>query len=248
MSPYKIIVRSPGWRNFDACTLGVSVNSPNWQGERFASILEFAAENFETIRIDVTDLLYRHNFMAEGLPAGDAAARAEGFGGLWLVRHQALIDACPVRPHVIRWGSWYRHPDYAEVLDGFQRVAAASPLLHAAIERDVDEFLQRQSRKPTEAKRQHSRAYLIEELAIFTLQARALSSLKIYPGNEPACINVVRRGLVPFAPRGLEREQYARVKFHTRGGHEAADSLLSTASPGRRHQPNTPAVDQLALS
>src|SRR5579863_10530241 len=84
MSKYKIIVRSPGWRRFDACTLGVSVMSPNWQDEHFGSILDFAAENFKTIRIDVTDLLYRHNFMAEGLSCQDAETRAEAAGELWL--------------------------------------------------------------------------------------------------------------------------------------------------------------------
>jgi tRNA-dependent cyclodipeptide synthase len=216
MSKYKIIVRSPGWRTFDACTLGVSVASPNWQGEHFASILDFAAGNFRTIRIDVTDRLYRHNFMAEGQSSLEAAARAEASGGLWLARHQALINACPVKPDVIRWGSWYQHPDYAEVLDGFVRASTESPVLRETIARDVDEFFQRQGRKPTETKRQHSRDYLIEELAVFTLQARALPSLKLYPGKEPTCINLVRCGLLAEAPRGLEREQYARIKFHTR--------------------------------
>lgn len=216
--------------DFEACTLGVSVNSPNWEDEHFGSILDFAAENFRTIRIDVTDLLYRHNFMAEGLPRRDAAARAEAFGGLWLARHQALINACPIKPDVIRWGAWYQHRNYAEVSDGFIRAATESPILRDAIERDVDEFFQRQGREPTEAKRQHSRDYLIEELAVFTLQARALSSLKLYPGNEPSCVNVVRRGLVAEAPRGLEREQYARIKFHTRSP-DARKELFVSASP-----------------
>jgi tRNA-dependent cyclodipeptide synthase len=242
MSKYKIIVRSPGWRSFTACTLGVSVNSPNWQDEHFASILDFAAANFKTIRIDVTDLLYRHNFMADRQSSLDAAARAEASGGLWLARHQAPINACPVKADVIRWGSWYEDPDYAGVLDGFVRASNESPLLRDAIERDVDEFFQRQGRAPTETKRQHSRNYLIEELAIFTLQARTLSSLKLYPGNEPTSINVVRRGLVAEAPRGLEREQYARIKFHTRSAEARMKLLGRTSAPTWRDssQPTSP--------
>src|SRR5450755_3044491 len=54
------------YRDRDVCTLGISAPSPNWQDERFASILNFAAAHFRKIRIDVTDELYRHNFMAEG--------------------------------------------------------------------------------------------------------------------------------------------------------------------------------------
>jgi hypothetical protein len=82
MSRYRIIVRnSPHWRDHDAATLGVSVTSSNWQGEKFASIMEFAAANFRVILIDVTDALYRHNFMAESAPPAQALARANSLGG-----------------------------------------------------------------------------------------------------------------------------------------------------------------------
>jgi tRNA-dependent cyclodipeptide synthase len=237
MSKYKIIVRSPGWQNFEACTLGVSVLSPNWEGDYFASILQFAADNFKTIRIDVTDGLYRHNFMAEGISAEEAAARAEASGSLWLARHQTVIDNCPVKPDVIRWSSWHRHPDYADVLDCFVRASRLSPLLHSTIELDVDEFFRRQGRTVSEAKRQHSRDYLIEELAVFTLQSRALPSLKIYPGNEPACVNVVRSGLIVEAPKGLEQEQYARIKFHRRSPDLRTNVLVSAMPPAHPVRP-----------
>jgi tRNA-dependent cyclodipeptide synthase len=231
MSPYKIIIRnSPGWRSFEACTLGVSVTSPNWQDDRFASILEFAEEHFKSIRIDVTDLLYRHNFMGEGLPMREAEARANALGAGWLERHHAMIDACPVKPEVIRWGQWYRHPDYASVLDGFHAAYSASGIFRDAVENDVDGFYRRQGREPMPAERQHSREYLIEEVAVATLQGRALPSLKLYPGDDLLCLNVVRRGLVPGAPRGLEREQFAKVKFHTRGM-AAAQELCTRAQP-----------------
>jgi len=135
----------------------VSVTSPNWQDEHFASILDFAAEHFKVIRIDVTDLLYRHNFMAEGLSPTDAQAQASALGALWLARHQPIINACAVRPEVIRWGQWYDHADYGTVLYGFRRACAESPTLRAAIESDVEGFFRRQQRTPTDTDRQHSR-------------------------------------------------------------------------------------------
>jgi hypothetical protein len=51
---------------------------------------------------------------------------------------------------------------------------------------------------------------------VITLQARELPCVKLYPGDELACLNLVRRGLVAAAPCGLEREQFAKVKFETR--------------------------------
>jgi tRNA-dependent cyclodipeptide synthase len=217
MSKYKIIVRSPGWRAFTACTLGVSVMSPNWQNDYFASILAFAAANFQTIRIDLTDALYRHNFMAQGFLPVEAAARADAIGAAWLERHQHMIEASTVTPDVIRWSQWHRHSDYDTVLEAVTRAYDTSPMFRDAVESDVSEFCRRQGRQATASGCRHSRDYLLEEVAVFTLEARALPSLKLYPGDEPMCVNIVRRGLVPEAPRGLEREQYAKVKFHTRG-------------------------------
>jgi tRNA-dependent cyclodipeptide synthase len=241
MTTYKIIVRnSPGWHSFEACTLGVSVTSPNWQGEYFASILDFAAAHFKTIRIDVTDQLTRHNLMAQGLPANDAAAQANRLGALWLERHHALIDACAVKPDVIRWGQWCQHPDYETVLEQFKRAHdILSPVLRDAVKSDTEGFLRRQGREPTDMERKHGRDYLIEEVAVNTLQARELSSLKLYPGDELLCLSVVRRGLVPDAPRGLEREQFAKVKFHTRGALKPANDLVHPPAPNR-----TPRVDR----
>jgi tRNA-dependent cyclodipeptide synthase len=217
MNRYKIVVRSsPGWRNFEAATLGVSAPSPNWQDRKFAAILGFAAANFKTIRIDVTDALYRHSFMADGMAPAVAAARANTMGALWLAKHQDIIDACPVKPQVIRWAGWHRHPDFATTLAGFQRAHHLSPVLRGAVDDDIKEFYRRKERAPSLIEAEHSRNYLIEELAVISLQARELPSVKLYPGDELRCLHVVRHGLVPEAPRGLEREQFARIKIETR--------------------------------
>ena len=217
MTPYKIIVRhSPNWRKQTAATLGVSVNSPNWQDDKFASIMEFAATNFQTVRIDVTDALYRHGFMAEGMPKDKALAHANSLGALWLARHDDIIHSCPVKPIVVRWAEWYNHPEYERTLSGFQKAYETNPLLKDAIHDDVMEFYRRKGRVPSTREHEGSRNYFIEELAVITLQARELPSLKIYPGDELRCLNVVRSGLVPDAPRGLELEQYAKIKFEAR--------------------------------
>jgi tRNA-dependent cyclodipeptide synthase len=217
MSPYKVIVRnSPGWRDFPACTLGVSVNSPNWQDEKFASILEFAAANFETIRIDVTDALYRHNFMAEGVPNEQALHRANALGALWLARHQDLLTDHAEKIQIVRWAEWYSRPEFQSTLAAFHRAYDINPDLRQAVQEDVHEFFRRQGRLPSLAQQEHSKNYLIEEMAVNCLQARELSSVKIYPGDELQCLKLVRSGAIKEAPRGMEHEQFAKIKFHSR--------------------------------
>jgi tRNA-dependent cyclodipeptide synthase len=234
MNPYKVtICKSPGWRKLDTCTLGVSVPSSNWQGERFASILGFAAIHFKRIRIDVTDELYRHNFMAKGLSSTDATARAHYLGTSWLERHQAVIEACPVAPEVIRWGQWYKHPDYVTILEQFSRTARNAPPLYEAIERDIEAFHQRFGRAATKAEHEHSRDFLLEELAVLTLQARELPGVRIYPGDQLASMQVVSHGLVPQAPRGLELEQFAEINLRSRRTIEA--EATGFRSPVRGH-------------
>lgn len=218
MTPYKVILRnSPNWRNHTAATLGVSVTSPNWNGDKFASILDFAAANFETIRIDVTDALYRHAFMVEGMPQETALAHANSLGALWFTNNADTIHQCPIKPIIVRWAEWYKHPDYQETLIAFQKAYGLSKTLQNAVDEDINDFYRRKMRTPTPREYQGSLDYFIEELAVITIQAREIPSLKLYPGDELKCFYVVRHGLVVEAPRGLEKEQFGKVKFATRG-------------------------------
>ncbi len=226
---YKIEVRNcPNWRKQRATTLGVSIMSPNWQGEKFQAIMEFASENFEEIRIDVTDALYRHNFMAQGLDEEQAFAQATAAGSLWLTQHADIIMASPVKPQIIRWARWYKHADFEAVHHKFVSLYNSSSVFHDAVESDIMNFYRRANNRCHESERQHSRDFLIEEVAVITLQARELPSVKIYPGEELNCLNVVRRGLVEDAPTGLEREQYAKIKFETRPAYKKSLSVYGT--------------------
>jgi tRNA-dependent cyclodipeptide synthase len=219
MTRYKIEVRnSPRWRQHNAATLGVSITSPNWQDEKFESILEFAAANFSTIRIDVTDALYRHNFMAEGMREDQALAHANSMGALWLAQHADAISASPVKPVIVRWAEWYKHPDYSAVLQKFQDVYDQNTNLQEAIHKDIIGFHSRKHAQPSSTEYEHSKNYLLEELAVITLQARELPSTRLYPGDQLNCLRVIAQGLIPEAPKGLELEQFAKIKFDKRDG------------------------------
>lgn len=218
MIRYKAEVQnSPGWRNYSAATLDISPASPNCQGDKLAGILEFAASHFSTVRVNIADALYRHNYMAEGIPPAEASARANAMGALWLAQHTDLLEACPVKPQVVRWAEWHKHADYNNVVAGFQRAYDINFALREAVEHDVDGFYRRRSAKPSALAREHSKNFLLEEVAVICLQARELPSLRVYPGEQLMCLRAVSGGLVPEAPAGIEREQFARVKLDAKG-------------------------------
>jgi hypothetical protein len=61
-----------------------------------------------------------------------------------------------------------------------------------------------------------SRVYLLEELAVITLQGATERSARIYPGTELGCFKVVRAGQVAGAPPGLDRDYYVRINLEQR--------------------------------
>lgn len=214
---YKISLKNcPDWHEYNVVNLGVSVESPNWQAEKFGSILFWASKRFSRIIINVTDALYRHNFAAMGLDMEKATVCANALGSLWLTRHQSIIDLCPIPVTIYRWGEWYKHPDFLSVCENFKELYKADSLFKEKIHNDMDSFCERLDINLSEKKEEHYLDYLIEELAISTLQARQVSCLKAYPGDDLACFDVIRKRLIPNAPTGLENERFARIKFKRR--------------------------------
>ncbi|MDR3425236.1 MAG: tRNA-dependent cyclodipeptide synthase [Alphaproteobacteria bacterium] len=226
MTAYKVIVcNSPHWRQHEAVTLGVSVPSPNWQGDKLASILNFAAANFQIIRIDVSDALYRHGFIAQGLTDSDALCRANNMGAKWLEQNADAIGSLRIKPMIVRWAEWYSHPDYQETLAGFQSAYDSNSVLKNALQNDIMAFYRRRNRPATEKEFAGSLNFFIEELAVITIQTRELPGVKFYPGYEPHSFKIVKSGLVPEAPSGLNKEQFARLKFQSRPNNRPKTTL-----------------------
>ena len=216
MSVYKIEPRScPGWRHHDTATLGVSVPSPNWSGEKLATILAFAGTHFHKVRIDVTDALYRHDFMAKGATETLARTQADALGALWLATHHDLIADLVPHAQIIRWGTWYKHPDFERTLARFHSAFENDLILRNAVMEDIHNFFQRTERSASLRDKEGCKDFLIEELAVLTLQARELPSVRIYPGTELKCLAAVR-ACTTDTPKGLEQELFMRIKFEKR--------------------------------
>ena len=123
-----------------------------------------------------------------------------------------MIAALTPNAKIVRWGEWYAHPDFPDTLAAFQAAFENNPFLREAVIGDVAGFYDRQEKVPTLRQQSASVNFLIEEMAVLTLQARALPGVRIYPGNELQCLALVRSKAVDV-PRGIEREQFMRVKF-----------------------------------
>lgn len=205
---YRVELRNAiGWRERNTAVLGVSVTSPNWQDDKFAAILSFAAARFDRVKIDVTDALYRHTI---------PEAQANALGALWLARHADIIAATP-KAETVRWAQWHAHKDYAATLAGFERAHSINPALRDAVAQDVADFHRRSGTPHTLQSAEASKRFIIEEMAVLTLQARQWQGVRLYPGSQMHSFVLLRNDMVPEAPKGLEQEIYARVQLRHKG-------------------------------
>jgi tRNA-dependent cyclodipeptide synthase len=222
-SRYRVRVNGcPEWVGYGACTFGISVGQPYHDGDKFAAAVEWAARHFEHIRVDVSDTLQRHRLIGEGAAPAEAARASLRAGDRWIAEAMPVLAGCGRPFTIVRWNTWLQHPEFPAVQGAYSWLATSDPVLRAAVARDIDGFITRQARRgaplPADetAARAMSRAYLIEELAVITLQGAAERSARIYPGPELASFKAVRQGLVQAAPPGLDRDYYVHINLERR--------------------------------
>ena len=217
MTGYKVVVRnSPGWRDHQAATLGVSVNSPNWQGEKFASILQWTASRFSIIRIDVTDAFTgaiswppasrRSAPWCKRTPSARCGSRG--------IRTSSMPARCGRTSYVGPNGMG--HPGYGAALAGFQRAHDLNPALREAVSNDVLGFYRRQHRSPSRWSSKTMAETTCWKVGRGLFAGARIARREDLPGDELSCMKLVRAGLVDEAPRGLENEQFARIKLEPR--------------------------------
>ena len=202
---YKLVtLRSPGWNAYKGATLLISIGQPYHEGEKFAVAAAWAARHFERLHLLVADTLQRHN----------APGDWRGEGRAWVARNWEAWASYKREVTLSHWDDWRSRPEFATVLQQFR--SAADGLLGQAIDRDAARFVERQTAKGQAANIDQCRAYLLEELAAITLQAREYPGVRVYPGPALECFRVVAAGLVADAPCGLERQYHTAIDFKRR--------------------------------
>ena len=219
---YRLRVNAcPDWVDYPSCTLGISVGQAYHEGEKYAATVEWAARHFEEIRIDVSDTLQRHRLIGEGVPPGEAKAMSLREGDAWIARATPILAACGRPCVIVRWDAWLRHPDFFAVFDAYSGLAQSDQVLRAAMAADIEGFIARHAKRGAPLAdeawvRAASRAYLLEELAVITLQGAQQRSARIYPGPELESFKAVRAGKVPDAPPGLGGDYYVHINLEHR--------------------------------
>jgi tRNA-dependent cyclodipeptide synthase len=210
---------TPDWNKFDHCILAISLESPNHFGEALKSIIDFINNsNYKFCTVDLSDVLYRHTYMINGENEQSAYTHALQAGDIWLAKEMSTLQKIKI-PYVIkRWKEWLNHPSYPTYRSQFEKAFQNYLPFRQAIMKDVEGFFirRRRSRPVLETPENIRRcaAYLLEELTCHSVMHDVLPrSANLYPGRELSCYKLVRAGLVPDVPTGLQNSYFVRLNL-----------------------------------
>ena len=221
MSEYRVKVKnSPGWENFDTCMVSISMGQLCHEGEKLEALLAWAVQNHRVRILNISDTLHRHNLARNGLSDQEAYQRAFALGNEWMQRNdETLKKHLPHFRHIHRWGDWLSHPDFKETERQFLKFYNECPDFKTAADSDIDGFVQRKENQGEKTdrlqKRESSFAYLMEELAAYTLIGRQYAANRVYPAKPLTTFQYLRRSPdVPESLKGMENFMCTRITLN----------------------------------
>lgn len=221
-------VRGSEWRPGSVPTTGsieISVGNPRSRVPFLAPQVDWALTHYASIVFSVGDLLQVFNYVELGHPTlgrlssaeAETVARAEG--DAWVSEHRdgLVRQLAPVAPQLIRWDDWRR-------IEGFpERVAALTALyrdvstFRDALDEDVAAFVTRRAPRRVLSDRARGRLaqFVIEELAVYQLQAEQAPTVHIYAGGRMRLDRVMAS--IPELPERLRSRRFAYLEVRDAG-------------------------------
>lgn len=216
-----------GWRKFARIRLMISVGQEYHEGGKLRAVVDWINRNptIAAVHVSVNDALQRHNYYAAGFDKTQADAIALSEGALWLARNEdVLFGVRNCQLSITRWREWYEGAAYHEARKALDEFARENADFMAEVEKDAAMLAARKTQRgesvpPTLT--QHSKNYLLEELAVFAVQTRQLPAAEVYPGsNLRSAAWLVGRSLpeaiAPLAHRYFTRIDFARIAPYAR--------------------------------
>lgn len=227
MSPYRIkaTCADPLWKNISLCEIGISPGNPAHEGDKLASILDWAGEKFSSSILTLSDTMYRHNFMAMGENESAAHASGHALGDNWLKDNHDILQAHKDKIRLYRWAEWQEHPEFNQIYDDLMKYVAASDPLKQALNIDIQAFMARKMRQDQQfdfAKaRFHSFNLITEEIACYILIGRHFRLARAYPSHDMQSFAFMRAPATPAELKGFENITHINLTLNRRSPNSA---------------------------
>lgn len=217
-------VRGSLWRPGDVATIGsieISVGNPRCRSPFLEPQIDWALERYAEVMFSVGDLLQTYNYVELGHPVrgrlslAEAKAVASAEGDAWIVEHHSMLEHRfgSTSPTIMRWADWREQDGFAERLHRLNTLYDHLPAFRDAVDGDVVAYVARRepARVLSDRSRSHLAQFLIEELAVFQLQAEQAPTVHIYAGGRMRLDRIIAG--IPQIPGGLRGRRFAYLEI-----------------------------------
>ena len=171
--PYKVTLKnSIGWQGAGEVRLQISIGNPGTEGEKFCALCEWAAARIARVVLVVSDTLQRYNVMSETLADHERAlVVSRRSGDAWLARNSVAIGLLGNKASVTRWEEARLHQETAPAETRLRELYECDTAFKSALDSTVQSFATLSCRDLGSERsiyEVHSKAFLIEELAVFS--------------------------------------------------------------------------------
>lgn len=226
------------WKECKTACVGISMHSENHTGEALHSMLNWVEENFENCVLDLSDLLYRHNYISAGYSPEIAFALSQKDGDKWLSEHIGVIQSMSIPTTIIRWQNWLNHPQFSSNLEQFRLAYKTQAPFRDALMDDISKFYKRKNADLSleDLGIKNSIEYMLEELSAHSILYTEYPSAVIYPGKQHESFKMVRAGQVESVPKGIENSKYVRMIVYNFANRAACERNLPSVGVGHVSQ------------
>ncbi len=223
MSPYRIkgTCADPLWKHITTCEIGISPGNPAHEGDKLASILDWAGERFQSSILTLSDTMYRHNFMSLGHNEEESYKLGQALGENWLQNNAAILEAHKEKIRIYRWDQWKDHQDFPRIYDDLMAYIATSQPLRQALDADIQAFIARKIRQDQgldmAKARMHSFNLITEEIACYILIGRHFQLARAYPSRDMQSFAFMRLPQTPAHLKGFENIKHVELTLNRRG-------------------------------
>jgi tRNA-dependent cyclodipeptide synthase len=199
--------------------MGISLDSSNHTGEGLAAMVDWinSQGHFEQFLVGLSDTLNTHNY-AHDLRLSPRAAFTYAMqkGNKWLEENEAILESLEMPFSLVRWAYWQEHfaNDVADNQRVFEAAYRQDIKFREAVNADIARFLKRKTQNPDASAVATCGAYLIEELAVYSVILKSYPGTVIYPGKQLECMRYVREQKPAHLPASIGETGYIRLSIH----------------------------------
>lgn len=215
----------------------ISISNPHCSDSFLECMLTWASSRFQNFVFSIGDTLRVHNYINVGHPRhgllqlSQAQEVALEEGNAWVRTNRDLLDNMlgDTGYELIQWDKWKKHADFLTYVNNLRQSFDTNTAFRMMILDDLRGYLARNSCSSADIMKSNLTGlaeYVLEELAVYQIQAEQGDIVNIYPGGQ---MKVFKNAAdIECLPISLRRRHFAYINF------SATSHQPSSVTPKRK--------------